>query len=271
MASFDVIDAAQYGYRQIWAERRYLMRLALVPVMVKFVCLVTVMALDLGNNYLRQALVFLPDYFTEGWMLAHVVRLAFLGQRWPFRPTGDNTADEMILRDRFSGVMAGTLVYVLIKFFATGLLHFLLAAEAEMTRAAEAQQLSGGVFFLVLGLLVAMIWAVRLVWVYIPVALNFPVRDYLRAVGRGLMPSFYLLGAWLVCTIPLVFLLKMFATFLVVLAGGQSAGVEFIVAALQAGTETTTKIIATFAVGWGIAQMMAPPEKRAPGNKRGRE
>ena len=267
MASFDVIDAAQHGYRQLWAERAYLMRLAMVPVFVKFVCLVTVMSLDLGDNYLRQALIFLPDYFTEGWMLAHVVRLAFLGQRWPFRPTGDNTADEEILRDRFRGVMAGTLIYVVTRFIATGILHFLLAAEVEMTRAAEAQQLSGGIFFVVLGLLVVMVWSVRLIWLYIPAALNFPVRDYLRTVGRGLMPSFYLIGAWMVCTIPMVFVLKMVATFLVALAGGQSAGVEFMVAALQAATETTTKIIATFAVGWGIAQMMTPPEKRQAGGR----
>lgn len=268
MASFDVIDAAQYGYRQFWAERAYLLRLAMVPIFVKFVCIVTVVSLGLKDNYLRQALIFLPDYFTEGWMLSHVARLAFLGQRWPFRPTGDNTADEEILRDRFRGVVAGTLAYVLTRYLATGLLHFLLAAEVEMTRAAEAQQLNGGVFFAVLGLLLAMMWAVRLVWAYIPVALNFPVRDYLRGVGRGLMPSLYMIGAWMVCTIPMIFILKTAATFLVAAAGGASTGVEFIVAALQAVTESTTKIISTFAVGWGIARMLAPPEKRPPPRRR---
>lgn len=267
MASFDVIDAAQHGYRQLWAERAYLMRLAMVPIFVKFICLVTAMTLDLGNNYIRHALIFLPDYFTEGWMLAHVVRLAFLGQRWPFRPTGDNAADELILRDRFRGVMAATLIYVLTRFIGAGALHFLLAADAAMTRSAEAEQLNGGVFLLALVTLIIMLWSVRLVWLYIPAALNFPARDYLRAVGRGLMPSFYMIGAWMVCTVPVIFIWKLLATFLIVLAGGPSAGVEFMIAALQAGTETTTKIIATFALGWGIAQMMAPPERRPPGRR----
>lgn len=271
MASFDVIDAAQHAYRQFWAERAYLMRLAMVPIFVKFICLVTVMSLGLKDNFLRQALIFLPDYFTEGWMLAHVVRLAFLGQRWPFRPTGDNTADEMILRDRFRGVMAGTLSYVLVKFLAAGILHYFILAEAEMTRAAEAGQLNGGVFLVMLVMMFVMLWAVRLMWVHIPMALNFPVRDYLRAVGRGLMPSFYMIGAWMVCTVPVMFLMKMAATFIIVLAGGQNAGVDFIIAALQAGTETVTKILATFAVGWGIAQMMLPPEQRKPPGLRGRK
>jgi hypothetical protein len=269
MAAFDVIDAAMQGYRQVWAERRYLMRLALVPVLIKFVCTVTVLSLGAEQNFLRQAFLFLPDYFTEGWLLAHVVRLQFLGQRWPFRPTGDNAADEIVLRERFRGVMAGTILYVLSRFLFAGMLYVADIAQAAATIPPGATELPPGATGAVVTmtvLFVGFLWGFRLMWIFIPAALNVPVRDFLRALGRGFMPSIYMIGAWLICFVPVMFAFRLAGSFIVGLAGGEmSAGLQFILTFGQAIVETASIIMSTIAIGWGVAQMAAPQvEKKRP-------
>ena len=93
MASFDIIDAAGRGYSKVWEEKTYLYQLAVIPVVIKFVCYLTIQALDWEENFIRQALVMLPSYFADGWMLSHFVRLIFLDQRWPFKPSGDPEKD----------------------------------------------------------------------------------------------------------------------------------------------------------------------------------
>lgn len=272
MASFDVIDAAMQGYRQIWAERRYLARLALVPVLIKFVCTVTVLSLGIEQNFLRQALLFLPDYFTEGWLLSHVVRLQFLGQRWPFRPTGDNAADEIVLRDRFRGVMGGTIVYVLTRYLFAGALHVMQTAQTAAMIAPDATELPpgalGGIIVLAV-MFIVFLWAFRLMWVFIAAALNVPVRDFLGILGRGFMPSIYMIGAWLVCFVPLMFVFRLAGSFIVGLAGGEmSTGLHFVLVFGQVIVEAASVIMSTIAIGWGVAQMAAPQtEKKRPGGR----
>src|ERR1700744_2223913 len=116
MASFDIIDSAGYGYQLAWREKRYLARLATIPLFVKFCCLVAIMLAHWGDRSLLSSLVLLPSFFADGWMLSHYIRLIFLDQRWPFRPSGDPAADRQDMQDRASSLMAGTLVFVLSRF-----------------------------------------------------------------------------------------------------------------------------------------------------------
>ena len=123
MAAFDVIEAGGKGYSFAWAERRYLLRLALVPLLIKLVCHTVVLTFEWQTDFMRQALVMLPSYFADGWLMAHLVRLVFLEQRWPFRPTGNKEQDLTVLEDRARGVLSGVLVFALIKFLLAGVVE----------------------------------------------------------------------------------------------------------------------------------------------------
>lgn len=274
MASFDVIDAAMQGYRWLWAERRYLARLALAPVLVKFVCTITVLSLGVSENFVRQALIFLPDYFTEGWLLAHVVRLQFLGQRWPFRPTGDKAADEAVLRDRFRGVMAGTLVYVLSRYLFAGAMQLMQMIEAGVMPPTGAQEVTSAMaasLLAMMAMFVVFIWCFRLMWMFIPATLNVPVGACLRMMGRRFMPSIYMIGAWLVCFVPIMFMFQLVGSLLLALSGGMSPPLQFILVFGQGVVEAAGVIMSTVAIGWGIAQMMNPQApSRRPGPRGGR-
>jgi len=209
MASFDIIEAAGKGYFLIWRERRYLIRLALVPVLLKFTCYMTVLGLGWQANMIRYSLVMLPRYFAEGWLFAHIIRLIFFQQRWPFRPSGNAVEDMRALEDRARGVTAGTLCYVVIKFISGGLLALGTLGVPAEGPAKDAVPLSaaepGLLAFVVSVLLVfAAIWALRLMWLYIPAAINYSLIACLRKLN-GFTSSLYLLGTWMICYIPLFF------------------------------------------------------------------
>lgn len=225
MAAFDVTDSAMKGYSLVWQERRYLMRLAAFPLLIKFVCSMTVMMNGYDFDFTKQALLMLPSYFADGWVMSHLVRLIYLGQRWPFRPSGVPETDMAMLRDRAGGIMAGTVFFAVIEFLKTGLTGFLVmtappgalpgqdGSPAPVKPGADAGSSMGDVvaqaqsspYTALAGIvmIIATVWMVRYLWLYIPAAAGFSGRAYLKKVG-GLMGSVRLLGVWLICSVPVL-------------------------------------------------------------------
>lgn len=155
----------------------------------------------------------LPSYIADGWVMSHLVRLVYLDQRWPFRPSGHAHNDMAALRDRARGIMGGTIFFTLIEFLKTGYLGIFFAlmsppgtvpGQESATLLSPDTTVSGAAALLALALMVLTIWSVRYLWLYIPAAAGFSGRDYLRQVG-GLIGSIRLLGAWMICAVPLLF------------------------------------------------------------------
>ena len=260
MASFDIIDAAGYAYRLLWAERRYLMRLAFVPVMVQIACHSGVMIFGWGQDFIKQALIMLPSYFTEGWLLAHLTRLVFLDQRWPFRPTGDRSRDMAMLQDRAQGIMSGTLFYVVTRFLMAGLLGGVYWFSKQVTPE-TGDDVPPAAALAAVGMLLFLVWAFRFLWLYIPASLNAPVKDFLIAI-RGFSVSFYMMGAWLIALIPLLMLDVFIMSLLLSLSGSLAAvplPLKIIMEILQALMDLTILMLATAAIAHGIRSMMTRP------------
>ena len=271
VAMLDVISSVDYGYRFIWAERQYLRRLIAVPLAVKLVCFIALAVLGWEQDFIRMALVMLPSFFTEGWMLAHVVRLVFHNQRWPFQSVGDRAQDEALLMDRAYGVMAGTLFYVVTKFLLAGLMAFLnraqVAAQSEMAHAVQTQsEPSMGMFFLALIFLIGTLWGFRFLFLYIPAAAGLSLKLITR-VRQSFMMSMEMLGIWLVCFVPFALLTLLLASMLVPpdlkSAEEMTTGARFLLLLLQVGIDTMIAITSTAAVAWGLRNMIEkPPVKR---------
>lgn len=213
MAAYDVTDSAIKGYALVWQERRYLFKLAIFPLLIKFTCAMTVIINGLEFDFAKQALLMLPSYIADGWVMSHLVRLIYLDQRWPFRPSGHAQNDMAALRDRAGGIMGGTICFTLIEFLKTGYVGIFFnimvppgTTPGPMPPAVPPTDSPTSLVaaVLALGLMILTIWAVRYLWLYIPVAAGFSGRDYLKRVG-GLVGSIRLLGAWMICAIPLLF------------------------------------------------------------------
>lgn len=262
MKPLDVVNSVDYGYRLAWAERGYLVRLAAVPFLVKLLCLMILQQLGWSHDYVRTAIVMLPSYFTEGWMLAHISRLVFLGQRWPFRPTGQITQDLNVLEDRAYGIMGGTVCYVLIQFLMCGFLSVLVGAqEAAKAQMATGQPPGDVTTFSMLGamlLLVGTLWCFRLMFLYIPLSVGLGSRMIVRA-PQSFMLSLKIMAIWLVCFVPPV-LIAVYLT--AALAPDTMDAANFplrlVLVLLQVVADTLVAIIGTAAIASGLKEMITP-------------
>jgi hypothetical protein len=257
MPSFDVINAAGKAYVLAWRERPYLFQLASVPLFIKYCGYLTVMTLNWEDNFIRQALVMLPSYFADGWMLSHVVRLIFLDQRWPFRPTGNPEEDVQRLHERAQGIMAGTILYALIEFLTTGLMQLLSVTGAKIweTPMQEAAPYAFGT--IAFGL--AMFWGFRLIWLFIPAALGYSLRRFVNDI-RGASTSLYLIGAWSVCFVPVFFFFRFIISLLVAPFGEDLQNLPLTIE-MMAGfviiiMDTTIILLSAMAVSYGLQEMI---------------
>lgn len=248
MGQFDIISVTGKAFRITWDERSYLLRLALLPMVLKILCLAVASSYAADGNYLRFTLLMLPAYLAEGWMVSHYARLLVLGHRWPFRPTGDRDADIAALRIRARGVLSGTIVFALIQMgigivYMTGeYLRAFLPAEGAPIEQVEIPAHAG---FLAMFMLFFTFWGFRLLWYYIPFALNMSAGEYLVRL-RGIMPSVHMIAVWLVCLAPTLAGLYLAAGLLGALTGGAtSQAAQFVFMVLTVIADTIKSLLVT--------------------------
>ena len=213
MANFDFIDVTNRGYHFMWKKRQEIVRLMLVPAAIKFVLFIAIVFLGFQDNYLRQGLVLLPGYFAEGWFLASVVRLAVLGEHWPRALTGDRQDDMTLIESRKHAMTVSILIYALIKIVSAVIVgSAMLSYDSQGEEATQAVPLGGMLDFYLVALagFMILIWAFRYMWVYIPPALGYGVKDFLMTI-RGFKSSFQLMGVWIISFSP-VFIVLMVVT-----------------------------------------------------------
>ncbi len=265
MAQFDIIAASSTAYKSVWASRHYLAKLALAPFLIKSACLVFASAFA-GGQTTAFLMYMLPGLFAEGWMLSHYVRFHVLGQTWPFRPTGNLEEDMAVLRVRARGVLSGTVVYVLIG-MALGMMTMLAQAYLMPYVSKEALE-SGAAIPASVGIASAlglgfMFWGFRLVWLYIPVALNSDARFYLFRM-RGFGTSVSMIGVWLLCLLPFLLVLQILAGVVAVPIGallGSSAGF-FIMTLMVAAADTVKSLIVTAGMTNGMREIYQREDAR---------
>lgn len=265
MAQFDLIVAAGKAYQTSWQERRYLLRIAIVPFLVKAFCYMLAFSMGYQDSHIALTLILVPACFLEGWMLSHYVRLLMLGHRWPFRPTGNLNADLPVLRARARGIMSGTLVYVLINMALGGIMALLVTYAPMPDMTSEGYDPSSvpsymGVVMLVV--LIAMIWAFRLMWVYVPMAANIDAGFYLRAV-KGYLSSLPMMGVWLVCIVPFFMAMRFIGGALhEVLKGGAGEEVaSFALVLMMVAMDTIKNLVATAGITYGIMEIFEKQKK----------
>ncbi len=242
------------------------------------ICQMVIDAFGYETHFIRQALIGLPAFFAEGWMVSHIVRFAIYGQRWPYQPQNGTLGpgDLAVLQDKARGILAGTAMFVSIRFLALGLfavIYYMASGSPDQPQAAAdkaaspEQPFSTGPegFIGALLLLAASLWAFRLLWIYIPAAAGVPVGAFLNRI-RGMGISFSLLGVTLVGFLPLSFLFVIVAATIARPFGGDDHALPYAVETLLGlgwvMTDTAISIVLTFALTWGLARFMFEPVRR---------
>lgn len=255
---FNIINSARAGYEFLVSERRYLLRLALIPALVKLICYVAALSLGFENNVVRMSLILLPASLMEGWMLAHAIRLITLGQRWPFQPTGDTDADMAVLRVRMHGVMGGLVAYALINVLLAGLLATMTGLLPHMPEGGQPAPIDAGRAILMLAVMGGTLWAFPLLWVFIPLSLSMDAREWLREV-RGFRFSLPMIAVWLLCYLPVaaIMMLGISAIISPFPEGQVPAGARFSVMILSVVLDTVKALLGTAGMTFALGDYFA--------------
>ncbi len=275
--NFNMMDSAGYGFYRVWVERAYLLKLAMIPVMIKFACMITVMVLGYDDNVLRQGLILFPGILAEGWVLAQFLRTILKDERWPTilpPDIDDKVLDRLLLRAR--GIVAATLVYGLIaltvyvvRYLSFGLIMGDFNADNEDVAALittmeddtqNNKPLTNALYMLpAFGAVIALFWAFRLMWVYIPFSVLMPVRQYLSAIG-GMMASVKMMVLYF-CTMTPIMLVTIMISRLVFTTtsdmgdSGESVA-RFMILFVAVIAEILVALVSTAAFVWAMRDLL---------------
>lgn len=261
MTFADIFLAVSRAYRSTWDARSYLLRLALVPFLLKiifFTLAIKYGQADSGQGYLRFMLIMLPAIFAEGWMMSHFARYLVLGQTWPFRASGDLDADMQMLMVRARGVLGGTIVYVLIHLaiavITAGLMTLIWPYIPENPQT-DPMQLPTHIAVGILSLLPLMFWGFRLCWIYIPFALGGGMAKYL-SVLKGYAASLPLIGVWLLCITPFALVFQLL-TGIVGGMGGDNGASSFLLVILSVAVDLCKGLVLTAGMAFSLQHFYA--------------
>ena len=151
MANFQFIEAAGKGYKFVWDERGFLIRLVALPLLIKIASFMLVVSLGLQDNLLRQGLILIPSYFMEGWVVAHAIRLAIFGEIGPLHDVHNRNI-----------IMATSILYALIKLSSSLVAGMMMTGE-DVKQSINASQIdaNAGIVFGVAFMLAFALWAFR--------------------------------------------------------------------------------------------------------------
>ncbi|MEM9469261.1 MAG: hypothetical protein AAF988_03775 [Pseudomonadota bacterium] len=261
MRIFNPIDCAHYAYSLVWSERQYLIKLAFIPILIKFAFFMLSVLYGESGNIIRMSLIMLPAYFAEGWMLCHFVRLISNGQRWPYRLTGDDTKDLQAAKERGKPLIAGILGFVIINLamalYFSGLMSF-VPPEMLMGQPVDSAYIPKETGYMISIMLLVMFFLFRFVWLYIPIAMH---RSPLAYFKRSNLPGFTirLIAVWLICFIPTMFVMQLIVSPFMV--EGASAVMDTIGAFIRIAFDTLKNIIVTAGIGFAILFTLNDPKE----------
>lgn len=257
MRGFDIIAAAGRGYDYVWTNRISLLSLALVPFVVKIVALSIILGFSLEENFLRQGLILLPSFFLDGWLVCMVLKHKFF--------TKENTPLPLSFKKGDKNVLAGTLLYVIFQMLLFVVAWFYMhMSEQAMTLEEQPEPSLASVFISAL-ILFGTIWGFRAIWLYILPTLGIRFREYFHSLG-GLSASFFMIGTWLICQIPIAVGLILAHEFLANLTGHTSDEpvilYQAVMVIIQSAADLSITMIVSVAMAHGIYEMVyGKPDK----------
>ncbi len=253
MAKFDFVESASNAYIYVWQERKQLARVSAFVLGMKALSFIGILLMGLEDNLLRQGLMLIPSHFVEGIVIAQIMVMAVYSK-----------SHEMLSKSQMLGsppILAAGILYLLIK-LALSLSLGMTFVTPEQIAAAQAD---GGPdplssFFLALALMALMIWAFRLFWIYVPVALGYSVSEYISKF-RAYVSSFYMIGVWLLCFVPTGIILIMLLSIVQMIApevNGESPLLNDILnASVQAVTDYAMVLLSSLGMAFGVHHVMS--------------
>ncbi len=272
MASFDIIDCTSQSYRFLWDHRSYAIRLSTPVIVAKIAAFIAFVLIGIDENFLRQGLLLLPVYFLEGWVIAQLVLMALQVEHMPKKVPGvnDKQVSHPLLpsaQQMQRNIKASAVIYTLTKLALAFVIGTTMQGHPPDS-ATNPPEASGSMFIFVVALIAMMIWAFRFFWIYIPMLIGKTPLDYLLRF-KAYSSSFYLLGVWMLCFVPMAILMLMMSEIMSIILSILSLqdnetvthiGLSFI----QGTVDYLLALLSSLAIGFGVFSVFNDENKTTP-------
>jgi len=253
-AKFEIVDTVGKAFLVTWEERVYLLRLALVPIIIKIVSYFFALQFVEPQDILKLALFMLPAYFVEGWMIAHWVRTLMTNHRWPFVPSGDLQQDQKEITVRSQGIMRGALAFVVINFLMAG---FFAAVFAVLPPDINPEEADPTLALFSFAVMISLFFLFRFVWIYVPLSVGISLKKYME-ISNPVRFTFSLIALWLVCFVPPIITMQFIGGIAMGFNGeGDPSGViEMILVVIRVLFDTLKNLIVTAGIAFALMEVM---------------
>lgn len=259
---FDLVELVTRTYQMIYLERVYLARLAAVPVLIIFMNFIIVTTVVPDVSLLRRGLFLIPAMMAEAWLVCQFLRTALTGERWPMRlPPNFSGTIPLPLFMRARGLLSAMIFYLLVTLIINalaGVMGTIIAPGAEVTATPEIAPENSILALALSTAVVVALFNFRLLWLYIPLVINMPIRRFLAATG-GFYINFHLIGLWLATSLPLMAAGMVFLQPLLTLSHGDGplAFIFFLAfAALNAVLQTLLSLVTSCAIAAAVSPLI---------------
>lgn len=257
MARFDFVECTSRAYRYGWENRGQILAMAAPAIVFKILTFIVVLNFFDDLSLLRQNLLILPSYYFEGWVISSVLAGVFSS-------SGQNESDQSLTK---RNIQAATIVYVLIKLVMSFVMGMTFMNEEAVSQTQQSQTLSPQIFFMMILTLGFLVWSFRFLWLYVPMVMGYNLENFLAAF-RSFKSSFYMIGVWLMCLMPLGLGLLLASGLLGVIfpqTEGMPATFAYKNAMIivQAFLDFMISLIASLAMAYGIHSVMSGENRTA--------
>lgn len=264
MASFDFVESTSNAYRFLWDRREDVVRLSAMVVVVKILFFVGFVAFGIEQQTLRQGLILLPSYFLEGWVIAQIMVMALYG----LEQSGETKTKILPPpEDIETNIKASMIAYVLIKLMLSFVVGFTVAEQQKLPDAPPPEG-NMQTFFVVFVMIAFVVWAFRFLWMYVPMVMGRGPMEYLNRF-RKMNASFYMMGVWILCFVPLVLVMIFLSEFVGAFLGALSVSEESVLfksalAIVQAFIDYLMALISSVGIAYGFYSVFVGENKTTP-------
>jgi len=164
--------------------------------------------------------------------------------------------------------MSGIITYVLINILLGGylaLLMYMMPAEIMEQTNPDPQDFPAYLGLIAVFSLIISFWGFRFIWLYIPMAVNYPLLGFLKRIA-GVSTSFYMIAVWLVCFVPAIVVLQFVSVLFLspFSAENMPEGLQFVLVALRVVLDSIKNLLCTAGIAYGLKEIFQKLEDKTP-------
>lgn len=202
---FKIIDSVLLGYSFAWKEAGYLIRVALVPLALQIVTTLYILLAQEDAGAIERFLWGFPSSIFVGWFLFIEARCVFFGEK-----LHKLKREEALAPRHLHAMRVSVMVYLLWSMaFTAAIAVFEWAALSGRLVQQDGLVLAACTF-----LVGALFWGLRFTVAHIVMGAGFSLKRFVFLVN-GIEFSLRLVGLFLLCSLPLLFVSDLFLRVLV--------------------------------------------------------